>query len=486
MLFSSAIFLYLFLPLLLAVYFLLPCRVRNLLLLLASLEFYLWGENTYIWVLLVSIALNYLMGLGMSQAKENRRRRLLLFVAVAVNLSLLGFFKYADFTIENLNRLREHLHLSPLRQPRIHLPLGISFFTFHALSYVIDIYRREATALRNPVDFALYISFFPQSIAGPIIRYTDVAGQLARRTISTASFTSGLQQFVFGLSKKMLLANTLAAPADAIFSTSLPAAGLTCAVAWLGVICYTLQIYFDFSGYSDMAIGLARMFGFAFRANFNYPYLACSITDFWRRWHISLSSWFRDYLYLPLGGNRHGRFRTYFNLTLVFFLCGLWHGASWTFVTWGLFHGGFLVLERMGLGRRLERLPLLRHGYTLLVVMIGWVLFRAENFAQAQLFLKAIVGLGQGDSQQYALNTFLDNATLPALLAAVICSAPVLVLIQRLSVQTLVLTARRRWLAGGLEAFYAAVSAAGVVMLLIASAMQLASGTYNPFIYFRF
>lgn len=486
MLFSSAIFLYLFLPLLLVLYFLLPSRVRNLLLLLASLEFYLWGENTYIWVLVLSIALNYLLGLRMSRAQEDRGRRLLLFAAVAVNLVLLGFFKYADFTVENINRLREHLHLSALRQPRIHLPLGISFFTFHALSYVIDIYRREVQALRNPIDFALYISFFPQSIAGPIIRYTDVAGQLARRTISSACFTSGLQQFVFGLSKKMLLANTLAVPADAIFSTSLPAAGLTCAVAWLGVICYTLQIYFDFSGYSDMAIGLARMFGFAFRANFNYPYMACSITDFWRRWHISLSSWFRDYLYIPLGGNRQGRLRTYFNLTLVFFLCGLWHGASWTFVTWGLFHGCFLVLERMGLGRRLERLPVLGHAYALLIVMIGWVLFRAENFTQAQVFLKAMVGLGQGDSQQYAPSTFLDNATLLALLAAVICSAPLLVLMQRLSVRTLLLTGRCRWLAGGLEAFYAAFSAVGVLVLLLASALQLASGTYNPFIYFRF
>jgi alginate O-acetyltransferase complex protein AlgI len=254
-------------------------------------------------------------------------------LAVLANLGLLGVFKYANFVIDNLNLLLADIGISPVHIQAVHLPLGISFFTFHALSYVIDVYRREVPALKNPIDFGLYISFFPQSIAGPIVRYNDVADQLKERTITLEGFAQGVRRFIIGLAKKMIVANTLAFPADAIFG--LPADELTWRVAWLGVICFTFQIYFDFSGYSDMAIGLAKMFGFQFKENFNYPYISQSITEFWRRWHISLSTWYRDYLYIPLGGNRFGSARTYFNLVTVFFLCGLWHGASWAFIFWG-------------------------------------------------------------------------------------------------------------------------------------------------------
>ena len=292
-------------------------------------------------------------------------------------------FKYADFLVGNLNALLGPLRLAPLSLPGIALPIGISFFTFQALSYVIDVYRREVPVQRNPFDLGLYIALFPQLIAGPIVRYHDVARQLVERVVTRQGFAYGVERFVVGLGKKVLIANTLAVQADLIFA--IPADQLTAPVAWFGLVCYTLQIYFDFSGYSDMAIGLGYMFGFRFLENFSHPYVAQSITEFWRRWHISLSTWFRDYLYVPLGGNRGSALRTYRNLVLVFFLCGLWHGASWSFVVWGLLHGFLLVIERMGLGRLMARWPrALRHAWTLFFVMIAWVFFRADSLPQAR------------------------------------------------------------------------------------------------------
>jgi alginate O-acetyltransferase complex protein AlgI len=485
MLFSAAIFLFLFLPVLLALYFLSPRWLRNLLLLTASLLFYVWGEKTYVTVLLSSIAMNYTFGLWLDRLQTARHRRLAIALAVAANLGLLGTFKYAVFLIGNLNTALTALHFAPVHVPEIHLPLGISFFTFHALSYVIDIYRREVRALKNPITFALYISFFPQSIAGPIVRYSDLAAQLVKRTVNREGFAEGTRRFIFGLSKKILIANTLAAPADAIFK--LPAEALTAGLAWLGIACYTLQIYFDFSGYSDMAIGLAKMFGFDFKENFNYPYVSRSITEFWRRWHMSLSSWFRDYLYIPLGGNRHGTARTYFNLVSVFFLCGLWHGASWAFVCWGLYHGGFLVLERMKFGRLLEASPApVRHGYTLLIVMVGWVFFRAETFTYAASFLKAMAGLGSGAGVEYTPAVYLSADVVLALLAGVIGSAPVLGWLRRVRLGASAVGATRPRLARALDAAFAGASVAAHAALLLASAMLLAGGTYNPFIYWTF
>jgi alginate O-acetyltransferase complex protein AlgI len=482
MVFSSTTFLFGFLPVLLAAYFAAPRRLANGLLLGASLVFYAWGERKYVLVLVGSAALNYLLGLLLDSLQGPRSRRRALALAVAANLGLLGLFKYADFLAANLNALLGACGAAPLPLPHLHLPLGISFFTFHALSYVIDVYRREVRALKRPVDFALYIAFFPQSIAGPIVRYTDVAGQLADRTVTEEGFAAGMRQFILGLSKKMLIANTLSAPANALFG--LPADALTAGLAWLGAVCYTLQIYFDFSGYSDMALGLARMSGFEFKANFDYPYAARSVTEFWRRWHISLSTWFRDYLYIPLGGNRGSAGRTYFNLVVVFFLCGLWHGASWAFVGWGLYHGAFLVLERMGLARGLERLPSpLRRLYLLVAVTVGWVFFRAETFAGAVALLRAMAGLADGSAAEYTPAAYLRGDVVLALVASCLFSAPVLPALGRLRRRVLAAVPRA---AGAVDAAFAGVSVAALAGLLLACEMQLAGGTHNPFIYFRF
>ncbi len=482
MVFSSAIFLFWFLPLLLAAYFLLPRACRNALLLLASILFYFWGARRHVFLLLASIAMNYVFGLWLDRVQEPRRRRWVLCLAIVVNLGLLGTYKYATFLIHNVNALLALGGLPAVTVPIVPLPLGISFFTFHALSYVMDVYRRQVRALRSVVDFALYIAFFPQSIAGPIVRYHDVAEQLQGRVHSEEGFAHGARQFILGLAKKMLLANTLAVPADAIFG--LPSSALTCGLAWLGAACYTLQIYFDFSGYSDMAIGLARLFGFAFRPNFHYPYIASSITEFWRRWHISLSSWFRDYLYIPLGGNRGGRARTYANLVTVFLLCGLWHGASWTFIAWGLYHGTFLVLERLGLQRRLERLPaLLQHAYTLGVVVIGWVLFRAKSFAAAAGMLGAMVGLADGSAVEYLPAAFLRGDVMVALLAGALLCLPILPALAQLQASLRRACPRQ---ASTVDAIASAWTVAGLAVLALGCAMLLAGGTHNPFIYFNF
>jgi alginate O-acetyltransferase complex protein AlgI len=485
MVFSAPLFLFGFLPVVLAAHALAPRACRNLLLLAASLFFYAWGEKFYIGVLLASIGINYLAGIIIDSLRRPLPRRAGLGVAVTVNIGLLGSYKYANFLIDNLNAVLPHLHIPPVVIDRVHLPLGISFFTFHALSYVIDVYRREVKSLRNVVNFALYIAFFPQSIAGPIIRFHDVAAQLARRQITFDGWTAGVSQFILGLSKKMLVANTLAVPADAIFG--LPGSALTCGLAWLGAACYTLQIYFDFSGYSDMAIGLARMFGFEFRANFDYPYVSQSITEFWRRWHISLSSWFRDYLYIPLGGNRRGPARTYLNLLTVFLLCGLWHGARWTFIAWGLYHGAFLVLERLGLDRRLARLPAaLRHAYALLAVVVGWVFFKAETFHRALAMLRAMAGLCSGRAVVYDTVVYLRHDVVLALVGGGVLSLPVLPWLAGLERRLSTATAEKAWGCAALEAACGLGTTLVLSVLLLCSAMLLAGNTYNPFIYFRF
>jgi alginate O-acetyltransferase complex protein AlgI len=485
MVFSSPIFLFGFLPLCLGVYLVTPRCLRNTVLLAASLLFYAWGEKAYALVLVGSVIANYWFGRWVDALHGRTAARWVVAAAVLFNVGLLAAFKYANFAVDTLNPLLTRLHVPPIALGPIHLPLGISFFTFHALSYVIDIYRRDARAMKHPIDYALYISFFPQSIAGPIVRYHDVAPQFTDRRVTLDLFASGAQRFVLGLGKKMLLANTLAGPVDTIFS--LPTGSLTPALAWLGVACYTLQIYFDFSGYSDMAIGLARMLGFRFLENFNYPYVARSVTDFWRRWHISLSTWYRDYLYIPLGGNRCAPARVYVNLVTVFLLCGLWHGASWTFTFWGLFHGLFLVIERLGLGRRLAGLPRpIQHAYSLLVVMVGWVFFRARNFAQAVAFLKFMTGLAHRTNHEYYPVLDLNADVVVALLVGVVAATPVLP--WAASLLDRIAGSRRVGTASGLALRFgfASLSVGGLGLVLLASAMQLASGTYNPFIYFRF
>ncbi len=405
MVFASPLFLFAFLPLVLAAYFAAPARLRNGVLLAASILFYVWGEGALIALVAGSVLVNWRLGIAIAAAEGAPRRRRLA-AAVATNLALLGVFKYAGFVTTNADLLLRSFTEHGITAAAIPLPLGISFFTFHAISYVVDVHKRRALPERRLPDFALYILLFPQLIAGPIIRWRDIAQQIPRREERLADFAYGVRRFVIGLGKKVLVANTLGATADQVFA--LPVAELTTPVAWLGLACYTLQIYFDFSGYSDMAIGLMRLFGFRVLENFNYPYVARSIREFWRRWHISLSNWFRDYVYLPLGGNRRGRARGYANLVIVFLLCGLWHGASWNFVLWGAWHGVFLVVERAGLGPVLDRRPRIGHVYALLVVMAGWVLFRSDSLAHAAGFYGALLGEDAGNPLRVPLLQFLD------------------------------------------------------------------------------
>ena len=481
MVFSSTIFLFFFLPLTLLAYFVVGPRGRNAILLAASLLFYAWGETVYLLVMLFSIAANYLFGLLIDRARQRGRRGGLAFAcAVATNLGLLGFFKYANFFVDNLNPVLPVLGLAPIDIGRVHLPIGISFFTFQALSYIIDLYRNETTVQRSLLNFALYKALFPQLIAGPIVRYRDVARQIERRTVSLHDFAGGVQRFIIGLGKKVLIANVMGRAADTIFAT--PAETLPATLAWIGAIAFMLQIYFDFSGYSDMAIGLGRMFGFHFLENFNYPYIARSIREFWRRWHISLSTWFRDYLYIPLGGNRHGAARTGANLLLVFLLCGLWHGASWTFLIWGVYHGIFLVLERVPAVRRLlNRLPApLQHAYVLLVVLVGWVFFRADTFAHALAYLQAMVDFSRPSLFNSQLFLALNNEFSLTLAAAVIGSAPVFMLLQRWRAgRPIVPAPAMRWLAATAQ-----VGSLGFV--LVYSIAAVLGGAHNPFLYFRF
>jgi len=472
--FSSVIFLFLFLPVTLAVYLVLPRVFRNPWLLLASLFFYAWGEPFYVLVMLFSVSLNYAFGLLVDARRGRAGQRAMLGVAVVANLGLLGHYKYANFIVENVNHFLSRLGFASIEMTPVHLPIGISFLTFHAMSYVIDIYRKDAPVQRNPIHLALYLALFPQLIAGPIIRYHDVAAQLLYRTITRETFAYGVRRFIVGLSKKVLVANTLAVPADAIFA--LEPNELAPGVAWLGIVCYTLQIYFDFSGYSDMAIGLGKMFGFTFMENFNYPYISQSIREFWRRWHISLSAWFRDYLYIPIGGNRGSGLRTYFNLVAVFFLCGLWHGASWTFVVWGLFHGLFLVIERSWAGPKLEAMwrPL-RHAYVLLVVMIGWVFFRAETFGFAWAYLRAMAGFPLYGPVTHVVELYLNTQVLLALSVGLAGMTPILTMLARLRPER-----------GPGNAAFAVGELAGCAALFILCAAFLSAQTHNPFIYYRF
>ena len=458
MVFSSLIFLFFFLPAVLFCYYIVPTRfirARNMVLLLFSLFFYFYGEPKLIIMLVLSILMNYLFGLSM----RSRYRKSLLIFCITANLTLLGVFKYLNFFIRTADGL---LGLN-IQLTSIVMPIGISFYTFQALSYVIDVYRREVPPQHDPFSLALYVSMFPQLIAGPIVRYHDVNEQLAVRSHSVAQFSDGISRFVFGLSKKVLLSNVFAQIADGIFAYQ--PAELSTAAAWLGAIGYTLQIYFDFSGYSDMAIGLGKMFGFTFLENFNYPYISRSVTEFWRRWHISLSTWFRDYVYIPLGGNRCSPARHICNLLVVWTLTGFWHGANWTFMAWGLYFGILLILEKKFLSRLIERLPMiLRHVYALFFIIIGWVFFRSDSMNLAMQYI------GRMFSSNVPVNGFVTEYLIrfwPYLLFGVVLSAPVFPR----------LTNTRAWRV--LE-----IPIPGILGLLCV--MSLLASSYNPFIYFRF
>ncbi len=471
MVFASPIFLFLFLPLTLAAYFVVPRAWRNGVLLVASLLFYSWGEAPYLALVLGSVAFNFAIGAAIGRSSDATARKRWLALAIAGNLAALAVFKYTNFAVANVNALAPILAITPIALAAIPLPLGISFFTFHAISYVVDVYKGNAHAERNLPRFALYILLFPQLIAGPIIRWRDIASQLPAREQRLADFAYGVRRFVLGLGKKVLIANPLGAVADRIFA--LPADDLTTPLAWLGLACYTLQIYFDFSGYSDMAIGLMRMFGFRILENFNYPYIARSIREFWRRWHISLSNWFRDYLYIPLGGNQRGEARAYANLVIVFLLCGLWHGASWPFVLWGVWHGAFLVIERAVLDRVLKRLGPLSHVYAMLAVMGGWVLFRCETLTQAIAYYGALLGQAQGDAARHPVREFLDPFVAFTLVVAIVFATPLARTIGR-------------WRDRHAGVALMGLDVAWLAVVFVLASAFLAAGTYNPFIYFRF
>jgi alginate O-acetyltransferase complex protein AlgI len=475
--FSSEVFLFAFLPAVLALYFIAPgAWLKNVVLVVASIVFYAWGEGRFVVLVLGLAVVNYGFALALGRMPDDppRRRQMLLAAAITVDLAILVYFKYTGFLADNLNFLLGNRIGRDVALSQVYLPLGISFFTFHAISYVVDVYRRTSEPRRNPLEVVLYFAFFPQLIAGPIIRYKDVATQLTRRVVTADGFAYGARRFVVGLSKKVLIANTLGACVDPVFAA--PAATVSTPLAWFALGAYTLQIYFDFSGYSDMAIGMARMFGFRFLENFDFPYVSGSIQEFWRRWHISLSRWFRDYLYVPLGGNRVEAWRVYVNLLIVFFLCALWHGAKWTFVVWGLIHGMFLVLERTGLMRPLTRTPVLRNVYALAVVMFAWVFFRADSFPQALGFLGALVHADP--AQTLTFPQVGTTETIIAFALGCVFATP--------------------FAARGIEALLhspspfarigigAAAVPAAVALLFVASATKLAAGTYNPFIYFRF
>ncbi len=484
MLFTAPSFLFVFLPLVLALHVVPHAAWRNWLLLAASVVFYASGAGAFTSLILTSIAVNYVAALAIDRHRGRPAGRWLLRATVAANLVVLAVFKYAGFLGANLNAALNVAGGTPLPVPDITLPIGISFFTFHAISYVVDVARGDAVAQKGPVEAALYLLLFPQLIAGPIIRYREIAGQLSRRLVTTADVALGARRFVVGLAKKTLVANTVAAPADQLFA--LPSAELTAATAWLAVVCYTLQIYFDFSGYSDMALGLGRMFGFRFPENFRYPYVATSVQDFWRRWHLSLSAWFRDYLYVPLGGNRVAPVRVYVNLVTVFALCGLWHGASWTFVVWGLYHGTFLVLERLASHDRAATTPgplrmATGHVYALVVVMVGWVFFRADSLAGAFGVLAAMSGLGGAVPARFDVWWYLTPEVALAIVAGAIGAMPVAPLLaSRLAPAS---TPDRPATMGALAS---AGTVAVVGVLLVASLLLSAAGTYSPFIYFRF
>ncbi|TAE25990.1 MAG: MBOAT family protein [Cytophagales bacterium] len=483
MLFSSPIFLFLYLPIFLGIYYLLPApqttsgqrsmALKNAFLFGASLLFYAWGEGLVVAVLLLSAGINFVAG----RLIEKGQRKPGLWLSLVGSLSLLFYYKYSNFAVDSARGFAEALSLpiaDSMNLAAIALPIGISFYTFQGISYTLDIYWGRIRANKSFINYGTYVAMFPHQIAGPIVRYADIAPELAERHVTVEKFGVGAERFIIGLAKKVLLANTFASLADQIFNARLTDIGP--ATAWLGIVGYSLQIYFDFSGYSDMAIGLGKMVGFDFKENFNYPYIARSVQDFWRRWHISLSSWFRDYVYIPLGGNRGSEAKTYRNLLIVFFVTGLWHGASLNFIIWGLFHGVFLLIERAGLGKRLERVPaFVSHAYTLLVVLVGWVFFRAVDLGSAVAYLGKMVGLGaQSEAVAYPPSFFLNTEVLVSLLLGFVLATPVYHRFQAVW--------QKLPAPGPRELAYSFV----LFGLFIMAVMYLAADTYNPFIYFRF
>jgi alginate O-acetyltransferase complex protein AlgI len=468
MVFSSLFFLFVFLPLVLLLYYIVPQRCQNFLLFISSLIFYAWGEPIYILLMFFSVVVNYALGLLISRNRGNRKTaRPALYLSIIINVGLLGFFKYCDFL---LGILCSALGVS-LAGPGLPLPIGISFYTFQALSYIIDVYRGDTSPQRNFIAFGTYISLFPQLIAGPIVRYRTIAGQLIKRAKGFDTFGAGIRRFVAGLGKKVLLANNIGLLWEQI--QGLPPSELPLLTAWLGIAAFALQIYFDFSGYSDMAVGLGKMFGFTLPENFRYPYISRSITEFWRRWHITLGTWFKEYVYIPLGGSRFGRGALLRNLFIVWFLTGLWHGAAWNFVLWGLYNGLILVLEKNFLLKWLSRAPrIISHAYAVLMILLGWVLFTFDNMAAGTGYLKAMFGLsGGGIFDCQAIYYCYTHA--------------ILIVIAALASTPLYGTFKQRLQKRSAALYYAAATLSCLLVLFLSTA-YLVDAAYNPFLYFRF
>ena len=466
MVFSSSVFLIVFLPITLLAYFIVPARfikARNSVLLAASLVFYGWGEPKYILIMIFSIVFNYVCGLA---AGKNRSKAVLILCVVG-NLALLGYFKYTDFVLETVNRLAE----AGLALPGIALPIGISFYTFQTMSYVIDVYRGKVEAQRDIITFGTYVTLFPQLIAGPIVRYSDVAVMLVGRKTNLEQIAEGVRRFITGFGKKVLLANQI----YVVWMELSAMENLSVSAAWLGAVAFTFQIYFDFSGYSDMAIGLGKIFGFDYLENFNYPYISRSITEFWRRWHMSLSSWFKEYVYIPLGGNRKGLSRQLINISIVWILTGLWHGASWNFVMWGVYYGIILIIEKLGLLKVLKKCPaVVGHIYSRILIVIGWVIFAVDDMGKVAAYL----GMMLGSSQIFIDDAFVYffESRIWLLIACVIGSTPLPKIVCSIIAEKL---EDREVLLGTIET----VLFMGIFALSMAF---LVSGSYNPFLYFRF
>lgn len=461
MVFSSALFLFCFFPIVMLVCMVIDNRLRNIWLLLASLFFYAWGEPKYIILMLISISMNYILALLIQNTNSLKFKKALLIITVSCNLIMLGYFKYYDFAIGNLNSLFG----TEFSLKNIALPIGISFYTFQSMSYVIDVYKKKVDVQKNIIKLGLYVAFFPQLIAGPIVRYVDIEKEINNRVITRDGLYKGIKRFMIGFSKKVLIADQLAPLVQTVFSAN----GYSMPAAWIGAIAYSLQIFFDFSGYSDMAIGIGRMLGFTFLENFNYPYISKSIKEFWRRWHMSLSSWFRDYVYIPLGGSRCSSFRNYFNLTVVFSLTGLWHGANWNFVAWGLFHVSFLIAERMFLGKILDKIPnAFAHIYSLFIIITGWVFFRADGLRNALAYIKNMFVFS--DDSVTRVISVMNKQYWFCIILGIIFSVPIMYRISK-------------WLEKkNLEIIE---DIACTVFFLIAIAYLLGKG-FSPFLYFRF
>ena len=465
MVFSSTIFIFIFLPFILFLYYIVGKKIKNYILLIASLIFYAWGGVAYLKILIASIILNYSFGILVDKySNRTILKKVILTLGVILNLSILFYYKYYDFFIENANMLFG----TNISLKYIVLPIGISFFTFQGMSYIIDIYRGDGKVNKNPFSVALYISLFPQLVAGPIIKYKTIDKEIRGRKESIEKFSYGINRFVLGLSKKVIIADILGAMADNILK--LYEIGIDTPTAWIGAICYTFQIYYDFSGYSDMAIGIGHMFGFRFMENFNYPYISKSITEFWRRWHISLSTWFREYLYIPLGGNRKGN--VYVNLFIVFLVTGIWHGASWTFILWGIWHGIFIVIERLIKNKSWYiNIPnIIKYLVTMFIVIIGWVLFRADSISQALGYLEVMFGVNSNASL-YEFTYFINKKLVLWIVIAALGSVP------------FISNKLRKY--NGNKSFEV-ISTVGILILFILSVVFIINSTYSPFIYFQF